>query len=591
MPRQHAEDGKTNYSLDEMLSQLRKTGEGEGRRRRRRSSQEGGGSSRRKPKSRSSRSLPASSGLSPRTKFWSLVAIGVLAVLAASIYGFRMMTRFRVEGETFRVNVGRRVSEILGRRTVFGKFTSGTFNDLFTPSANIEMNSGELLESVKLTDLQAVFSGPSWMTNEWNLSSLFVRQGRLVFNPQTPDDSVKEAWRVGAPGTDREAPTRGFRFGISADPAVIAFDRGRFEAIDLEWPGPDGKPMGVYNLRGSFGLSAGVLSAQATDGQFRAGLWPKAEMGVRSFSVEQDGTRMAINARVALNSGGGERVSEVRLVGSADLVPTGSIELKAEMPDPVHVRHLIPLEWTQSLAGDIRLRDAVWTSSFRDGPPAELKGEFTINDLIVRVPFGVKLASALRNPKLADLEFNGPATGRFSWTPERTEVTDFRVESGNLLRMSGQFTVDANQTLSGELAIEIDSTFYVGLPGGRPSFIPEPVDGWSRIEFTISGRPGNIVDSIPYSPSSLIIPVAPQSAPPAVPGAGDAGAPPAFVVPSAPRPSAEPTKEELDRVFQELTGNSGSAFPQAPTIPSTDPPPARETTKEDIERAIRRALR
>ena len=171
-----------------------------------------------KPPSRSAR--PGTT-LAPRRRWWIYVlAASVLAGLGIW-FGIRLMNRWRIEGEGFRVNVSRRLSELADRRVSTARFRQTGSQQLSTATLALAPARQDLLSSAALANVTADLTPGSWLADDWTIQSLRFRQADFAFQPNKPplDDTLWSS--TPAPVNRGVAPKSEFRISMTSDPATV----------------------------------------------------------------------------------------------------------------------------------------------------------------------------------------------------------------------------------------------------------------------------------------------------------------------------------------------------------------------------------
>lgn len=607
--RQAPEEPAEQVSLEEMMERLQRSGAGESRSGRRRRSSQGkrsaSGSSpsqTEEPAPRESRSgeaaLPLPKAVLPpprrqdaeaanfrerrdfgaagRKKRWLIYSlIGLLAVAGLVWLGIRMLNRWRIEGEGFRVNAGRRVSELADRRVSFSRFRQAGADQLNIASFSLAPARQDLLETALASDLTVDLAAGSWLADEWSVRSLRIKKADFAFKPNKPLDEQTIMGSTPAP-VDRGAPTAGgFRIGLTSDPASVEVEAGRFDELNLTWPGPGGQPESLNGLEGNFRLvDRENLQMEMVGGVLDTAAW--SPMPVRQVNARLRGTALEIvSARLGFTA-----EHEIRVSGTADLTPAGKIQLKVDIGQ-ILLKHLLPASWSFAVLGSFESQGGSWVSSIQSGPPATLTGPIRVRGLVLRnLPFVDKIASLLNKPELSLMEFP-TLTGNFAWTPEATRLTNLSaVSTDGLLRFKGGVTVTPGDTISGQLTFEANDAIFAGLPAESVTSFTPSEEGWRALTVTLGGREDALTDdigianpiilktrptAIPANDPSLEIPR--MTLPPGVKVPAPAATPAPAPIPAATAPAAvppvrrapvparpQPSDAELERGFNELLG-------------------------------------
>lgn len=583
-------------SYDEMMARLRQSGESSGKRRRRRSSQPGendresprhaalpsgvaGGPAKIPPPRRSGplkspvRDAPrvqAPAG-SRKVKWILFSAAAVALAVAGGFAGIRVLNRFRVEGEGFKVNIARRASELIQRRVTFPsafqqaeKYTLGTSSMVITPAF------GDLLETAEFTDLMLKLTPGSWMSDDWSLAHSQIRGINLVLQPGKVLDGAT-VWSSRPAPVDRGVTAKsGFRLGVTSEPASIQLESGRFESLNLSWPGPGGKPETLTKVEGNFRMMDGAVNLETQGGVLATAAWPP--MKVQQINGRLKGATLDIvSAKVVVGG-----TSTARVTGRAELVPDGRLDLTVDIP-PLLLKNLLPEFWSSHVTGQFSTEGAKWSSQFKSGPPAEFSGSFTGRSIVLQgMGFVDKIANLLRRPELSLMEF-ADFRGNFSWTAKRVRVTEISARTqDNFLQLTGWVETVPGESTIGKLRVEANEVYFAGRPGGVPPVFTPAGDGTHAADFEISGRGNTLQDSLPVPVPILMekgpdlprmgLPdgVAPPAPRPSVPAAAPVPSlppPPSFRVPAAieapsisPPSPAQKTAAELEQEFNLLLG-------------------------------------
>ncbi|MDB6071881.1 MAG: hypothetical protein JWL81_3052 [Verrucomicrobiales bacterium] len=433
-----------------------------------------------------------------KSKAWLYLLITLALLGLGGWIGVRQLNRVRIEGEGFRVNAARRISELIGRPLSIARFRQSGPDELTTASFKLTPNHRDLLENFDVSTLNLRFAPGSWLADDWAIRDLRINQANLSFQPAKPMDQ-KSMWEAAPAPFDRGASNQGFRLSMTSDPASVLVETGRFEELNFTWPGPTGKPESLTKLQGNFNVSGPTLTMEIAGGLLDTAAWPA--FALRQANARLTGTKLEIvSARLGFTPD-----HDVRLTGTADLVPDGKIDLKADI-SPVLLKHFLPTAWANTVMGSFEAPEAAWLSHFKDGPPATLSGPFRVKGLVLRtLPFVDKIATILRNPTLALMEFP-VLTGKFAWTPGGTYLTDLSaVSKDELLRLKGRVTSQPGENLSGTLTVEARDTLFIGLPPGSESFFtPSGEEGWRSLTFNIGGSENAITDTIEIANPSVI---------------------------------------------------------------------------------------
>lgn len=510
-----------------------------------------------------------------------ILGITTLAILigGGGFIGFQTLNKVRVEGDGFKVNVSRRVSELAGRRVSFSRFREAEKYSVGTASMAVTPEFNDLLGSAEFTDLMLKMTPASWMSDDWTLPEVRMRNVNLTFQPLKVMDTGTMLQTNPVP-VDRGAVGKGgFRMGVTSDPASISVESGQFESLNLSWPGPEGKPESLSKMEGYFRPMDGAVNLEIRGGILDTAAWPPFK--VEQINARVKGTALEIlSARVAISD-----TSIARLSGKAELVPDGKLELTADI-QPVLLKDLLPDFWNSRIAGQFVSEGAKWVSQFKSGPPAEFSGPFTGRGIVFQnLGFVDKIANFLRKPELTLMEFS-EFRGNFSWTAKRVRISEIAAQTqDNLLKLSGWVEVVPGESVAAQLRVEASEAFFAGLSGPPPFFKPSG-DGFLAMDFELSGR-GNVVqDNIPVP-----VPVMMERGPEAGPRMSlPQGA-------NVPAPSFAPQSPQTPRTVTPVPAGPSGKPPtsiNAPSITPSDelapPPVPREKSAAELEADFNRLI-
>lgn len=429
-----------------------------------------------------------------------ILLVGGLATLVIGTwYGIKFFQRVRLEGETFREGVNRRISAALGCKVEFTRLHEGGERSLAATGGLLTMREQALMESAKFSSVNASLTSASWFSHEWGIETLSISNILFKLNPQraplsdiTPPPAVRESGD-------------GFRWSISSEPNIITLDAVRVvNGLDLEWPGPAGQPPEA--IRGLIGGGKIQPGGGGLGGSFVNGtlsLRGLPEISVAHLSWQLAGTRLAIPGARA-SSGPG---TLFEITGHADLVREGTVALKVSIVDS-QLKPLLPAAWRERLSGSLAAKDCAFTASIGKGPERTLSGDFTVTGaLFSGIGFVHKIAHFLQRTDLSILEFPS-LSGHFTWSPSGGLVlTNLTAEREASLRLAGDVTVNAAGAVSGRLTASVsDLTLRARSAAVPHPFRPSGEEGWTAFNFSVSGTAASLDDDIPVADTSLNFP-------------------------------------------------------------------------------------
>ena len=487
-------------AVDDMISQLRTP---EGGKRRRRSEQ------------------PIYASRRRRRIIIGLV-LGISTLILGSWYGFRFFQRLRLEGETFRDGLNRRISNAIGCQVEFTRIHDGGDSSLSAVEGRFDTNYEELLASGDFTGINARLTSTSWVSSEWGIEQLSITRGTLTFDPQRAPTTA-DSMRFLTQGSERKKDG-GFRFSIDPEPGIITLDKLRFTSgLDIEWPSgaTNRKPEAIRGLRGHADIDGpGEMSGRFTDGIIALKEMPP--MTIEEVNWRVTGRQLEILGAILL-IGSGDARSEVS--GKANLARDGSLDLKVSIQNTL-LNRLLPIAWHERVGGMFSVKEATFQSTFGKGPERRFEGDFTLEGGILRgLPFLNKLAIALQRPDFSQVEFP-QLTGHFAWSPSTgLEISNLAGDKDGVLRLAGSVKVNGTGLLSGRLKASASELALRTRSRDLPHPFGSATGGWASVDFNLSGNATLINDDIILPGTSAI---------------------------RAPSPPPAPSKDEIEKKFNEL---------------------------------------
>lgn len=471
-----------------------------------------------------------------RKRLWMIILISVLSLVLAGFYGFRYFQRLRLEGDTFRDGVNRRLSDALGCQVSLTRIRDGGEGTLSASEGRLENRDLELFENGAFSGLNAALTTASWVSDDWGITLLSITSGKIRLNPSRnllAGNSMGWVPRTGG----RERTSGGFRFGITAEPDKLSLDAIRFTGgLDLEWPVTGKETVeAIRGLQGSVKFPpTGGIEGAFLNGSLELQSLPRLKLGRLEWKL--NGRKLDIVGG-SIQLGGDARAE---LSGSANLATDGSIELKLGFRE-TPLALLLPSVWSDRVFGKMETSDASFQSTFGKGPERTYSGKFVIAGCVLKgMGFLNKLAYSLQRPDLTNVEFPS-LTGAFKWSPSTgLELTELSADLEGTLRLSGSVTVGPAK-VTGQLKASVTDTAL----RSRSRDIAHPFspvsEGWASVDFTLSGTSAVLNDSIviPGVPETSLRPSVSPSA------VRESQSPPA--APEAPR-----TKDELEKQFNDL---------------------------------------
>ena len=517
---------KANYTMEEMMERLKNgdSGTGErGKKRRRRSEQ------------------PVKIKRTRRAIV--LTCLTVAGFLAMGVWmGLHYAAKIRIEGEAFRESLNRRVSSILGVQIEMKRLFDSGGGTLTASEAKFEIRTDDLLEGGTAHDVSAALTRSSWVTDEWGITSLSMRDATLRFNPARtvfPNDTT--TW---VPVNKAAESVKGWRMGITAEPASISLDTIRLPSftMELKLEGHD-VTESINGLDGHIDVGRdGKMSGVFGKGVLNLNGWQPLK--VLNLACVTAGRQLTVRqARVSMGETG-----TATLTGEGILDRSGSLLLQGKI-DGISLPSFVPGALKDKLFGKISATEVEWRSKFFSGDERELRGKFLVENPVIRgLSFVKDLSDALRRPELIHMEFQ-TMSGNFRWTPTKgLELTEIHAEMKEPLKLEGSISIKGN-SISGDMVCTAKGSVLANIMEGTVGGF-KVTGEQGQLAFTLTGTPELLIDSI-----DLLIPGALDRPVPAVKKtAATPVKPTAPDAPSAPvPPTAKPsTVRDPDKVLEEL---------------------------------------
>src|SRR6185295_1453505 len=103
--------------------------------------------------------------------------------------------RIRLEGETFRDGVNRRISEALGCQVEINRIFDGGDKSLAATEARFDTREAQdIVQSGTFNNLSASLTPSSWVSDQWGILMLSMTDGTITLNPDrpaTPSDTTR----------------------------------------------------------------------------------------------------------------------------------------------------------------------------------------------------------------------------------------------------------------------------------------------------------------------------------------------------------------------------------------------------------------
>lgn len=461
-----------------------------------------------------------------------LIGLGTAALLGLGLWqGFRFLNTMRMRGDTFRAELSRRVSELVGAKAELGRCDRGAGSDVSASKGRIQFAPEDFLQVAEFTDLSVRLDNASWYTPDWHVSMLTLGRADLNFTPgaYTTDGTGNQRLNISASTSEERRKGEKFRFGIASSPDSISIDTLRLGNLAMRWKGASGEEESVSELQGLAAVKVGGAGFELHDGLLQmSGLSPRK---VKTLNGRIDGNNLVIeSSRIEVTAD-----ADLVLSGTAELKRSGSLSLKAKL-EPLMIIHILPEYWRTRLLGRLEVPSATWQSGFSGGPPPALEGNFLLKDVaLVKLPFLDKIAklASLRSHQLVPLDLES-LTGTFRLSHQGIELTKIQgARKDGAVRVSGDFRLDAAGNPSGVVTVEFPAGSLTATP---PGFVQLPTGGHA-IRVTLSGDAAMLADSLGSTAETFVPDLKSNS-----------------LQPSAPAVPQEKKDKALEDSFRELIG-------------------------------------
>lgn len=428
-----------------------------------------------------------------------LIGLGSAALLALGLWqGFRFLNTVRMRGDTFRAELSRRVSELIGAKAELGRCDRGAGSDIAASKGRIQFAPDDFLQAAEFADLSARLDNASWYTPDWHASMLTLGRADLNFTPgaYTSDGTGDQRLNITASVAGERRKGEKFRFGIASNPDSISIDTLRLGNLSLRWKGASGEEESLSELQGLAAVKVAGAGFELHDGLLQlSGLSPRK---VKTLNGRIEGSNLVIeSSRIEVTAD-----ADLVLSGTAELKRSGGLSLKAKL-EPLMIIHILPEYWRTRLLGRLEVPSATWQSGFSDGPPPALTGNFLLKDAaLVKLPFLEKIAklASLRSHQLVPLDLES-LTGTFRLSHQGIELTGIQgARKDGAVKLSGDFRLDATGNPAGSITVQFPAGSLTTTP---PGFVQLP-NGGHAISLTLSGDPAMLGDSLGSSAETFV---------------------------------------------------------------------------------------
>lgn len=461
-------EGKSHYSVDEMMERLKDVQAAkEGRSRRRRSYQ---------PTKKRRRTLMV-----------TVVAAVVLVLLTVGgMIAWAFFSRVRYEGDGFRREVSQRVGEIAGMNAEFAAFSAGG-RRLASKQAALRTPDGRgVVKEVQAEALAAElrwgsFFGANWIVNPLDIQDLTVVVG-------LPEDVGAQS-ASGAAGIARLL-TGGF--GLSPTPEEINLGTVRVREFNLGWTeGRDRTDLAPSRLEKT-PVSAEVfgdsVKFQGGGGVLTWGLLGQFRVGM--LAGEARGTIIDLQ-RMRLTK---TPQDEIILSGRIDLRTGGDVDLKGTM-SRLALREILPANWMNLISGDVDSEFA-FARTLAPGEPLKFSGSFTVRSFILRnLPALESLAILTTEPGFSLIEIPS-IKGTFELDGDALVISNFEALRSGLVRLDGRLTIGPAGELGGTVELGLPAATFESLVGGRPDYFVPRDDGFAYVTVNLGGTLAEPVEDL-----------------------------------------------------------------------------------------------
>ncbi len=457
----------------------------------------------------------------------AIILISLATLSTGGCFSFRWFQKIRLEGDTFRDALNRRLTDELGCAVKVSRIYDGGESSLAASEARIDLYEKDLLEYGQLNNLNASLTSASWVSDSWGITRLTVDDIKLRLNPERALLREDTMWiRPTSKGREKSKDV-GWRMGISPDPDIISLDHIQIARnLTIEWPALDteNKVEGLSDAQAAITLPlTGGLKGSLLKGMLSLKGLPV--MNVREAHWKLNGRALRLEGSMLVPNGGigsGEG-GVISADGDIDLQVNGSARLSLDM-NKVPVETFFSSFWKQRISGLAAVKDATFTATFTGKEERTIEGDFSVTGFLLgSLPFVPALANHMQRPDFAKgMEFP-EFTGHFTWSPLKgLTLTNLKGERPGELRIGGSLTASPDGKISGAVTFGAhDSIMALVRSAGRPHPFMAATEGWNTVTFQLNGAGSSISDNLPSIDQAPSAPPAPQKSQGTVPPAGN----------------------------------------------------------------------
>mgnify|MGYP007101538894 CR=1 FL=1 len=471
--------GKDHYDYQEMIDHLRKV---------RGSTEQQGLKSKKKRRRRSHQPIVQRR---KRRNVSMITFLLIVLPIVAFVGGSFLFSYLAYEGERFRKEMSGQVGAMTGFEGEFAEtFSTSKFSFKNRKYSGIGPDDSILAE-MDLVNLEIYPRFGSLMTDEWDISRFIVDEGKFHLRPMVPPvagaavDETASVTKIMGPDV------LAAKLGFSGAPASVKFDRISFRNFSASFGHNIEIIHNILNLHVVMNRTQTGYFINCDRGSIEYFYWPKFTVTSSDLSLSDDGIlKIHLAALEAENGGTCEMTGTVVLTG-----PNPSIDLSMEVEN-IKVDELVNgATWSDRvlglLSGELKLVGGLTTTD-----PPVLTGKISIPGLSVKnLEFLDSLEKFCGISQLKRVEFE-LFEAQIEQRGSTIRIHD--IFGSNPVGLTGEFTVQANHDLDGEMEIGLADSTLRNVGGGRPSFFVSRGDdspyGWAK--FSVTGKLDSPVDDL-----------------------------------------------------------------------------------------------
>lgn len=396
-----------------------------------------------------------------------LIPLLLFVFLILGLVGLSQWVRGYLHSEAFRELVTSRTNQTLnvsGQFTPFEWSGSSVYSETYSGSG-----SGDALwQDLDAKRIRAEINWRSMFDGAWRIEQLTLGSVSGRMNPAATQQNRVPGGREEEGGAEpsRETGPGGIL------PSRFEIGSVRIDETFLEIPSPLG-PIVVEKLQLEASQNANDWELTGSGGTVRMPGFPEP-LKVAVLKGRSRGTTFFLSeSDLRLDSGG-------QFLANGEFSPTGEGKLHLAWHDlPLSV--VLEEPWKTRLTGM-----AHGVADWR-GARAGLEGSFEITEAELRdIPLQKQLASFTGQPKFERMPIQ-VIRGKFEAEGQAMRVREFEAESRGLIRLEGDYSVDANRTLDGTLQVGVTPQTLQWLPGSREKVFTEERNGYVWTSVRLQG--------------------------------------------------------------------------------------------------------